>query len=583
MKRIIANKILLITTLALLIFASFSVVIINFINVKMMTENVAQLYEIYVEVVDDCDNMQEIQKKIDNVPGNLRVIIADANGIAIADSKRDTLSIPTMTEEKYFINALSDSPKAIITHSGVYHKDSIVYAKKFHNTGKMDTDLVLLMSMPVTYNGAYFIAIIPLFLVVVVVVLLLTSGFTSNLIKSAIAPLTMIQKNLEDINRGVYRKVEVKSKYREVERVVTEINTFSSKISNSMDYLNYEQAKIGFILDNMTQGLVAVSSKNYVVLTNRSALSILGSTKNLLGCSLSTLISNDALSEKINAAIENRRNAIFEEEIKGHHYRIEVVRIVKGNQEDQKGIDSIITFTDVTTESNSAAIRSEFFANASHELKTPLTAVKGFAELLPLARGEDAKSKCATEIMKNTDRMLALIQDMLKLSKIDANVIDEELELVDLRKMAEDVKSNIASISNSRNITLNIGGTGMVYGGRKQIEEVVTNLIDNAVKYNRDDGLVNVNIVEDDRTTTFIVEDTGIGIDIKHQSRIFERFYRVDKGRNRKVSSTGLGLAIVKHIVLQHGGTIAVSSKLGEGTKFTVVFPCAKLVAKIAY
>lgn len=542
----------------------------------MVGENAVRMTEVYKKQIDVMPDYVSIINYVNNVEDNISLCLATEAGVVIADNVYMPSQAANIASDPSFRALMQGSPNTAIIHSKHFDSQAIVYSIRIENP-RLDNDfLVLRLGLSLHYDSGYFIMMIPIIIVVLLIVLAMTYAFTNTLINNAISPLTYMQKSLADINKGVYHQMDIKSKYRDVQKVINEINIFSSKISNSVNYLNYEQKKSNFILDNMSQGIIAISNNGNVVLTNKATLNVFGTTKNLLGCKLSNLVEDEELVNKISEAIEVRKNILFEREISDKVYRIEVANMEFEFQTEDKGIVALVTFTDITQESQSAKIRSEFFANASHELKTPLTAVKGFSELLPSMPTEDAKLKCAEEITKNTDKMLSLIDDMLKLSKIDASVVDDDAELIDLRKLADTVAQNLEALAIKKNVKISIEGQGKMYGRKKQIDEVVTNLVDNAIKYNKQNGIVKVQIYDKNDTVFLTVEDNGIGIDSVHQSRIFERFYIVDKGRNRKVQSTGLGLAIVKHIVLQHSGKISLESKAGKGTKFTVQFPSAK-------
>lgn len=221
-----------------------------------------------------------------------------------------------------------------------------------------------------------------------------------------------------------------------------------------------------------------------------------------------------------------------------------------------------------------ATMRQEFTANVSHELKTPLTAVRGYAELIEQGMTSEEDTKVfAGKIQKSSKRQLQLINDIMKLSELDASSIDEDFERIDLYELANEVVNGLEQSALEQNITLNITGVGgYIYGHRGMIEELVANLCVNAIRYSNQGGHVIVSVFSKDGEIKLQVADEGIGLKKEDQQRIFERFYRVDRSRSKERGGTGLGLAIVKHIVLKHHGTIEVESELGIGTIITVNF-----------
>ena len=225
-----------------------------------------------------------------------------------------------------------------------------------------------------------------------------------------------------------------------------------------------------------------------------------------------------------------------------------------------------------------ASMRQEFSANVSHELKTPLTSISGYSELIESGIAGDADTqRFAGEIHRNANRLLTLINDTLRLSEMDVAQEVPEMADVDLYQVAQNVTGTLQLNAQSHEITLHIQGqSAVVRANRMMMEELIYNLTDNAIRYNNRGGKVEVSVYPKDEQVELMVSDTGIGISPEHQQRIFERFYRVDKSRSKQTGGTGLGLAIVKHIVAQHQAQLQLESELGKGTKIRVLFPGKK-------
>lgn len=221
-----------------------------------------------------------------------------------------------------------------------------------------------------------------------------------------------------------------------------------------------------------------------------------------------------------------------------------------------------------------AGIRQEFTANVSHELKTPLTVISGYSELIEngMASGEDIV-RFAGEIHRNSNRLLTLIDDVIRLSELDASEREEEFGMIDLGEIAETCVNMLQIHAEKHGVDLRFEGEGcFVYSEKRMMEELVYNLCDNAIRYNREGGKVRVAVRSEKGRVLLCVEDTGIGIGKEHQERIFERFYRVDKSRSKSTGGTGLGLAIVKHIVAKNRAVLELESEQGKGTRITVTF-----------
>ena len=222
-----------------------------------------------------------------------------------------------------------------------------------------------------------------------------------------------------------------------------------------------------------------------------------------------------------------------------------------------------------------AKVRQDFTANVSHELKTPLTAISGYSELMEagIVQGEEVK-RYAKEIHHNSNRLLALINDIIHLSEMDRMEYEVQMQQVNLSELVQNNLGSLRVSAEQREVSLRyVGEPAIVYGNVGLLEELLWNLCDNAIRYNKEKGMVKVQVEKTKEQVKLIVSDTGIGISTEHQDRIFERFYRVDKSRSKETGGTGLGLAIVKHIVAQHDAELTLESKSGEGTKITVSFP----------
>ena len=235
-----------------------------------------------------------------------------------------------------------------------------------------------------------------------------------------------------------------------------------------------------------------------------------------------------------------------------------------------------------TKKQENEKMRQEFTANVSHELKTPLTSISGYAEMIEtgMAHQEDVKG-FAEKIHNEASRLITLIGDIIKLSELDEPASGQPVEMVDLYELARDTAELLYFNAERRDIRISVtGGRGLVWGNKGMLSELVYNLCDNAIRYNHDGGTVEINIQKDDRDVLLSVKDSGIGIPKEHQSRVFERFYRVDKSRSKETGGTGLGLAIVKHVAIQHGASIVLFSEEGKGTQITVKFPRDGLAAQ---
>ncbi len=233
---------------------------------------------------------------------------------------------------------------------------------------------------------------------------------------------------------------------------------------------------------------------------------------------------------------------------------------------------TVIVLSDITAVRNSEKMRSEFFANASHELKTPLTAIKGFNDIVSMTATQPDIKELSGRIDKEVARIINLINDMLDLSMLESEK-EPKKEEVELSDVVKDVQGSLEILAKERGVSVKASGKGVVMMEREHAVELVKNLTENAIRYNEKGGHVEVDVSEDDKKVVLTVKDDGIGIEEEHLQRIFERFYRVNKSRSRETGGTGLGLSIVKHIAVLYGADVNISSTFGVGTTVTVTFP----------
>ena len=408
---------------------------------------------------------------------------------------------------------------------------------------------------------------------VALLLILLAMGITNLNLKRSMRPLEAVQKGLNDINNGNFHGIAVSTDYEEFRGIVSQISDISEKISASLSSIKYEQRKAAFLLDNIGQGIIALSDTRGILTYNNAVLRILGLQGNIAGQRLEDVIDDESIIAAVARTQENGEKDGCEFRRAGNVYRVETL-IASGSWfETYNTFALLLTFTDITQESRSADIRSEFFANASHELKTPLTVIKGYSELLTIpGQSEKNISRCVSEIQTNADKMGVLINDMLFISRLDANIVNEEKSAVDLGGMCRSICDDMGGAAQNAGVTIFCEGDGTAECYPKMMTTAITNLVSNAVKYNREGGSVWVKVYEDGEYVCISVKDNGIGISDEDKPRVFERFFKADKAHTRNDElSTGLGLAIVKHIIVNmHGGEITLESEEGKGSEFIV-------------
>jgi two-component system, OmpR family, phosphate regulon sensor histidine kinase PhoR len=323
----------------------------------------------------------------------------------------------------------------------------------------------------------------------------------------------------------------------------------------------------------MDSGVIAIDINYRIIMINPYARKIFGINENIIGNNLMDSIRNFELED------------IFKEEKKEHreikiiwprerNLRIKTADII--NDSNNK-IGTVAVVQDITDIKRLENMRSEFVANVSHELKTPLTSIKGFSETLKYVDDDENKNKFLNIINDEADRLTRLIDDILTLSHIE-NYKNFERERINIKEVIENVCYLMKDTAKKKNIEIKSYASDVlnICGNKDRFKQMLLNLVDNAVKYSNEGGLVEVGNKLEGKNHIIWVKDNGVGISKEHQERLFERFYRVDKARSRRQGGTGLGLAIVKHIVMEFNGTIKIDSKVGMGSKFTVFIPVSK-------
>lgn len=361
-------------------------------------------------------------------------------------------------------------------------------------------------------------------------------------------------------------------------------NEVLSRIQDSVYKNKARNQALSTVMNYMQNGILAVDEKLNVILVTPSAKKLLGITG---GIDDPVPLSQASRDVKLDAAFMEAmgQDGVYTTEVavrtgmgRAHMpVRLYMTPMTK----DGAVVGAVALVEDITELRRLEQVRTDFAANVSHELKTPLTSIKGFVETLQngaIANPETAQ-KFLKIIMLEADRLTRLINDILSISRLESGSDNPPKEYIRLDKMAHEISEMLSILASEKDVTISSrenAEPSYVYGNADQMEQMLINLIENAIKYNKHGGNVNVSVFNNEKTVNLLISDTGIGIPEEHLPRLFERFYRVDKGRSRSMGGTGLGLAIVKHIASNMGAMIEVHSKFGEGTEFLITFPGAQ-------
>ena len=381
------------------------------------------------------------------------------------------------------------------------------------------------------------------------------------------------RKIVEPINRLNPDSPQKEKIYDELSPLVRRLEKQKQTIQQQLDTLKERQEEFTAITENMKEGFIIVDSKADVISYNTSAIRILGVDFAVTGDANVNVLSFNR-SSTFRQVVDSALQGIRSEQnlaLNGRFYQIIANPVAEtGNKNG-----AVVVILDVTEQQSREELRREFSANVSHELKTPLTSISGYAEIMKngLVQPTDM-APFANKIYTEAQRLITLIEDIIKLSRLDETQAEIEKSTVDLYIQAEAVLNRLQDKAKAGQVTLQLNGTPIAIKGTAQIlDEMIFNLCDNAVKYNKPGGTVKVSVLMEGGHPVLSVEDNGIGIPEGEQERIFERFYRVDKSHSRKIEGTGLGLSIVKHGALYHKARVEMKSALGRGTRVRVIFP----------
>lgn len=560
MKKNLVIKITLLISAALIIFAVVVGVVIANNNSRLMNNELIRLTNVYAEyaAITSADEVANISDKDKDV----RITVIALDGRVIADSLADSESLDNHLNRAEIQNALSgDNDSVVIRYSETADTDLMYYAVKV-NIG--ETEVLVRASMPSVNMEAYMITAAIIIAVLTVVIIAISVLIANNLAKSSLMPLESVRKSLENIKEGSYNSVMPHEKYSEINGMLSSINDVADSLSQTMVNLNKEKLKLQYLTENMAQAVIATDANNNVVMSNAKAIALFGE---LTGKNIELMLCDKQLIEAYHSSEVNNISTIVIERNK-KYYRVSI----STTPLDEEEIHKIILITDITKIKLAELERREFFANCSHELKTPLTVIKGYSELLKnkMVKGEKA-DKYYDSIINDSDRLLGMIDDMLTLSRLDEKINGKPQEINIYSRVGEIVKA--VSDTDSKGVAYTVEGSknATVKMNPSNFEALFKNVIENAFKYNKLGGRVDINIEETDRKITATVKDSGIGIAREDLPRVTDRFYRVNRNDNN-VSGYGLGLAIVKHVSELSDIDFNIDSIVGEGTTVTLEF-----------
>ena len=475
------------------------------------------------------------------------------SGEVLFDSQADESSMENHAQREEVRQALETGEGQSSRYSSTLLEKTIYYAKRLTDGS------ILRISISRATAGVLVMGMLQPMLVVLAAALILALVLAKRISARIVAPLNRL-----DLEKPLENDI-----YEELSPLLTRINQQRRQIDAQLRTLQQKKDEFDQITASMNEGLVLMNEKGTVLSINPAARALFHAEPDCVGRDFLTVERSHEISCAIRRALEEG-HAELRVERGGHEYQLDISRI----ESEGTVIGAVLLAFDVTEQAFAERNRREFTANVSHELKTPLQSIMGSAELIEngLVKQEDMP-RFVGHIRTEAARLVTLIEDIIRLSQLDEGG-ELPFEPVDLKKLAEEASASLASAAAEKQVTIRVHGDDrQITTVRRLASEIIYNLCDNAVKYNREGGSVDVTIDGAAHGAVVTVQDTGIGIPPEHQSRIFERFYRVDKSHSRQSGGTGLGLSIVKHAVQYLGGRIELESQPGKGTTMRVHFP----------
>lgn len=475
-----------------------------------------------------------------------------ADGTVLFDTNESAKDMANHGDRLEVQEALSAGESSSVRYSDTWARRTLYYARA------LDDGTVLRISIRQATAPALALAMLWPILLIGIFAALLSSALASRMAKRIVQPLNAL--NLDHpLENDAYE--ELYPLLRRIQQQRGQINAQVQELRTRAD--EFEQ-----IIGSMNEGLIVLDQKGTIICINPAAQRLFGTDRSCVRKDFLTVDRSHEMSQAILTALENGRSETRTER-NGRKIQFDISRI----ESDSAVIGTVLLAFDVTEQAFAERARREFTANVSHELKTPLQSIMGSAELLEngLVRPEDVPQFTGT-IRKESARLVALVDDIIHLSQLDEGIAPERT-MVDLLETAEDAASVLRNYAWERGIHISVTGDHVqVDGVRSFLHEMIYNLCENAIKYNVDEGSVEIAVSIGKQGPEVTVKDTGIGIPPEYQSRVFERFFRVDKSRSKASGGTGLGLSIAKHIAQYHNAKIMLQSEMGVGTAVTVTF-----------
>lgn len=487
-----------------------------------------------------------------------RITLIDSEGRVLYDSVADQSSMENHMEREEVKEALAEGVGKATRTSFTLEEDTRYYARK-----TADGNIVRISTSHYSQLGL-LLDTFGMIIITVAVLIMLSVFISYRVARAIIKPINDIDLDNPDISEN----------YEELGPLLHRIHQQNNSIKRQMEKLRQSREEFNIITKNMSEGLIIIDKDTEILTYNHSAVEMLGGEGGgQIEGPVLKLNRSGPFRKAVAEALEGNNSQVYLTESDATY---EIISNPVREKDEVTG--AILIVMDVTEREKGEKLRREFTSNVSHELKTPLTSIYGVSDMLAsgLVKSEDVAGFAAA-VKEESARLISLIDDIIKLSQLDENTVPEEMETIDVCGSAQDVVSRLSGKAAESGVELSFSGEpSEIMGIQHILDEIIYNICENAIKYNKPGGFVKVSVRNEGNESLVTVEDNGMGIPKADTERVFERFYRVDKSHSKQIGGTGLGLSIVKHAVMYLGGRIELESEEGTGTVITVGFPRSK-------
>ncbi|MDR1413265.1 MAG: hypothetical protein LBJ07_04990 [Actinomycetes bacterium] len=561
MKRAIYYRLIVLALAALSICSGISAMMYA---VSTQNQTKAWLTMLAVSTAENYTHTTDVSA-LARAAGNNRVTIIAPDGTVLADSEANAADMENhadreevkyaKTGDVYIAMRKSDTLNEMFMYVSVKTADGTIVRLAHSYSGLLHNLVVQL----------------PAILVALIAALILSLVLADRFSKTVTKPF---EKVVDALSAHEYAELgQYNSPYYEIDKIMQTLQELLREITDSNTKLQEERERVDYILSNMAEGFVLVDKKKNILLCNASAKEFFGHSPDLQLESIYNLTRNQTVINALQSAFDSGQSTMFDLRLQEN---LIVNLYISPSIPSEYETGATLLIVDMTAERQLEQQKRDFFSNASHELKTPITSILGFSEMLGkgIVVSEEEKAIAIHRIGTEAKRLSELIGDILTISKLESNSGGQERTLVNLNEIITEAIDAVSPIKDNISIEVNADAHDIFYqANQRQMYELCVNLIENAIKYNTPNGTVSLTLKDEGTNVVLSIRDTGIGIPPEYQARVFERFFRVDYGRDKKVGGTGLGLSIVKHIVSMYGGEISLQSRKDEGTTITVFLP----------